>query len=95
MTVVSWRYFLDLAAFKRSFSESITIAAVYGISWELCEIARRSSLTAESSGFPASWPSDLQCANVSYSGPSKSYNHIMSLPVGAHRLWTGILMEVR
>ena len=66
---------------------------VYGISSELCRRAVQSSLTAVSRGFPASWPSALPCANVSYSGPDKPYNHIASLPVGTHTLWTGLMME--
>ena len=66
---------------------------VYGISSELCRRAVQSSLTAVSRGFPASWPSDLLCANVSYSGPNRPYNHIVSLPVGTHTLWTGLMME--
>ena len=66
---------------------------VYGIPWELCQRAVRSSLTAVSRGFPASWPSDLPCANVSYSGPNKPFNHVVSLPPGTHTLWTGLMME--
>ena len=66
---------------------------VYGISFELCQRAMHSSLTAVNRGFPASWPSNLPCANVSYSGPNKPYNQIVSLPVGTHTLWTGLMME--
>ena len=66
---------------------------VYGIPWTECQRAMQSSLTAVSRGFPASWPSDLPCANVSYRGPSKPYNHIVSLPVGMHTLWTGLMVE--
>ena len=66
---------------------------VHGIPWTECQRAMQSSLTAVSRGFPASWPSDLPCANVSYSGPDKPYNHIVSLPPGTHRLWTGLMME--
>ena len=67
---------------------------VHGISWELCQRAKESSLTAESRGFPASWPSDLPCANISYSGPDSSYAQMVSVSVGAHTLWTGIMAEV-
>ena len=67
----------------------------HGIPWELCERATRSSLVAVSKGFPASFPSDLACANVSYAGPDKTYNHVVSLAAGTHTLWTGMLMEVR
>ena len=45
-------------------------------------------------GFPASFPSDVPCANVSYTGPDKTYNHVVSLAAGTHTLWTGMLMEV-
>ena len=51
-------------------------------------------MTAVSKGFPASFPSDLACANVSYAGPDKLYNHVVSLAAGTHTLWTGMLMEV-
>ena len=68
---------------------------VHGISFELCQAAKRHSETAVSKGFPASFPSDLQCANVSYAGPEKTYNHVVSLAAGEHTLWTGVLMEVR
>ena len=67
----------------------------HGIPWELCEKAKQSSLVAVSKGFPASFPDDRQCANVSYAGPDKSYNHAVSLTAGAHTLWTGMMMEVR
>ena len=40
-----------------------------------------------------SFPSDLPCANVSYSGPDKTYNQIVSLAPGTHTLWTGLMME--
>ena len=66
---------------------------VYGISWELCQRAMQSSLTVVSKGFPASWPSDLPCANVSYSGPDKPFNQVVSLHAGTHTLWTGLMME--
>ena len=46
-----------------------------------------------SKGFPASFPSGLACANVSYAGPDKTYNHVVSLEAGAHTLWTGIMVE--
>ena len=66
---------------------------MHGISWELCERAKQSSLTAVGKGFPASFPSDLSCANVSYSGPDKTYNHVVSLEAGVHTLWTGVMVE--
>ena len=68
---------------------------VHGISWEMCGRAKRSSLTAVRKGFPAAFPSDLACANVSYAGPDKTYNHVVSLAAGTHTLWTGLLVEVR
>ena len=52
-------------------------------------------MNAVRKGFPASFPSDLPCANVSYGGPDKTYNHVVSLAAGTHTLWTGMLMEVR
>ena len=68
---------------------------VHGISWRLCQAAKQHSVDAVSKGFPASFPSDLACANVSYAGPDKTYNHVVSLAAGTHTLWTGLLMEVR
>ena len=53
----------------------------------------QSSLTAVSKGFPASFPSDVPCANVSYAGPDKIYNHVVSLGAGTHTLWTGLMQE--
>ena len=69
------------------------LRSVRGISWELCERAKQSSLNAVSKGFPASFPSDVPCANVSYAGPDKIYNHVVSLAAGSHTLWTGLMQE--
>ena len=52
-------------------------------------------MVAVRKGFPASFPSGLACANVSYAGPDKTYNHVVSLAAGTHTLWTGLLVEVR
>ena len=52
-------------------------------------------MDAVRTGFPASFLSDLACANVSYAGPDKTYNHVVSLAAGTHTLWTGLLVEVR
>ena len=68
---------------------------VHGIAWELCLRAQKASLTAVSKGFPPSWPSDLPCANISYTGPGATYSHAVSLAAGAHTLWTGLLVEAR
>ena len=68
---------------------------VHGISFELCQAAKQHSVDAVRKGFPASFPSDLACANISYAGPDKTYNHVVSLAAGTHTLWTGLLMEVR
>ena len=67
--------------------------AVYGIPWEQCQAALQRSQEAVSKGFPASWP-DLQCANVSYSGPDASYAHVLDLAQGAHTLHTGLFTLV-
>ena len=66
---------------------------VYGLSRAMCQRAMQSSLTAVSKGFPASFPSDLPCANISYSGPDKTYHLNVSIPAGTHTLWTGLMME--
>ena len=66
---------------------------VYGIPWEQCQMASRRSNEAVTKGFTASWP-DLQCANVSYTGPDSSYSRVLSVTAGSHTLWTGILMMV-
>ena len=67
---------------------------VFGIPWEQCQGALERSQEAVSQGFPASWP-DLQCANVSYTGPGDTFNHVLSLTEGQHTLWTGLLAMVR
>ena len=51
------------------------------------------SMDAVSHNWPASWPSDVPCANISYSGPDRTYNHVVSLFTGSHTLHTGIQME--
>ena len=66
---------------------------VHGISSDLCDTAKRHSATAVGKGFAESWPSDLPCANISYSGPNKIYNHVVTLEAGTHTLYTGVLME--
>ena len=76
-------------------NKKLLLHSVHGISWELCERAKQASLNAVRNGFPASFPSGLPCGNVSYAGPDKSYNHVVSLEAGAHTLWTGIMAEVR
>ena len=67
--------------------------AVFGIPWEQCQGALERSQEAVGKGFPASWP-NLQCANVSYTGPDSSFSHVISLAQGPHTLWTGILAMV-
>ena len=67
---------------------------VYGIPYEQCQLAADLSEVAVSKGLPPSWP-DLQCANVSYTGPGSTYNHVLSLAAGTHSLWTGMMMQVR
>ena len=68
---------------------------VYGTTWEMSQRAKESSLAAVSKGYPASWPTDLPNANISYSGPAMPYNHIVSLAPGTHTLWTGLMVQVR
>ena len=67
---------------------------VHGISWGRCQRAKEASLTGVRSGFPASFTSELPCANVSYYGPKKSYTNVLSLEPGTHTLWTGLMMMV-
>eukprot|EP01045_Picozoa_sp_COSAG04_P007883 COSAG04_NODE_422_length_14618_cov_11.903712_11_plen_1388_part_01 len=64
---------------------------VHGIPYEQCQLASQFSQDAVSKGLPPSWP-DLQCANVSYAGPDKTYSHVVSLMDGSHTLHTGLLM---
>ena len=64
---------------------------VYGISWEQCRTASLRSEEVAAKGFPSSW-TDLQCANVSYTGPDASYSRVVALAPGVHTLWTGIAM---
>ena len=67
---------------------------VYGIPWERCQGAVPYSEDAVRKGLPPSWPS-LECANVSYAGPDKTYSRVLSLTEGTHTLWTGLLVMVR
>ena len=57
---------------------------VYGIPPELCMSALQRSQEAVESGFLPSWPADLTCANVSYTGPYASYSRVVRLAEGAH-----------
>ena len=66
---------------------------VYGIPWEHCQSAAEYSHDAVGKGLPPSWP-DLQCANVSYTGPDASYSHVLDVAQGAHTLWTGLFIFV-
>ena len=69
--------------------------AVYGIPYEQCQLASQPKTSdkwdAVHTGPQPSWP-DLQCANVSYAGPDKTYSHVVSLAEGPHTLWTGLLV---
>ena len=58
---------------------------VYGIPWAQCQLALQHSLDAVSKGLPTSWPRDLQCANVSYTGPDASYSRVVALAPAIHR----------
>ena len=64
---------------------------MFGLSWEMCQGALENSLIGVDEGLPASWPSGLQCANETYTGPGGSYSHIVSLPEGDHTLWAGVV----
>eukprot|EP01045_Picozoa_sp_COSAG04_P011836 COSAG04_NODE_775_length_10405_cov_20.166214_6_plen_1349_part_00 len=64
---------------------------VYGLSWEQCQLASHFSQDAVSKGLPPSWP-NLDCANISYTGPDSSFAQVVSLTEGLHTLWTGLLM---
>ena len=48
---------------------------------------------SQEAAYAGSWP-DLQCANVSYTGPDSTYAHVLSLTEGAHTLWTGYFVAV-
>ena len=63
---------------------------VFGIPWAQCQSAQRYSQEAAYAG---SWP-NLQCANLSYTGPDGTYAHVLSLPRGLHTLWTGLYVMV-
>ena len=68
-------------------------AAVYGIPWEDCQLAAQRSEEIVENGFAPVWQ-DLPCANVSYTGPGDTFNHVLSLTPGPHTLWTGIFVMV-
>eukprot|EP01045_Picozoa_sp_COSAG04_P021668 COSAG04_NODE_2355_length_4284_cov_2.515173_1_plen_1336_part_01 len=69
--------------------------AVHGISWEQCQLASQAKTSDRwdtvHTGPQPSWP-DLQCANVSYTGPDSSFAHVVNLADGPHTLWTGLLV---
>ena len=67
---------------------------MYGIPWEHCQSAAEYSQDAVDKGLTPSWP-NLQCANVSYTGPDSSYARVLSLSQGSHTLWTGLFVMVR
>ena len=66
---------------------------VHGMPWDQCLSALEYSQDAITKGLLPSWP-DLQCANVSYTGPDASYAHVLDLAQGAHTLWTGVFVFV-
>eukprot|EP01045_Picozoa_sp_COSAG04_P026798 COSAG04_NODE_3793_length_2526_cov_1.479604_3_plen_142_part_00 len=66
---------------------------VYGIPWEQSQGALRRSEESVRKGFAPSWP-NLNNANVSYSGPYRTYSHVLSVTEGQHTLWTGLLVMV-
>ena len=63
---------------------------VFGIPWELCQLALQLSEEIVDNGFAPTWSSDLKCANYSYSGPDSLYSHVVTLSEGSHTLWTGL-----
>eukprot|EP01045_Picozoa_sp_COSAG04_P020662 COSAG04_NODE_2139_length_4717_cov_1.826981_2_plen_752_part_00 len=66
---------------------------VRGIPWEYCKRAEQFSRASVAKGFPPSWPSDFQCANLSYTGPDSTYNEIVTLSEGSHSLWAGLCVD--
>ena len=67
---------------------------VYGIPWEQCQLASQMSQQIVNKGLPPSFDPNLECANVSYTWPGKTFSHVLSLAHGSHTLWAGILTMV-
>ena len=63
---------------------------VYGVPWEMCEIARQYSEGIVARGFPESWPSDLVCANETYRTQT-TYSRVEYLSSGEHTLYHGVV----
>ena len=70
---------------------------VYGLPFEMCQVARQHSLTAVQRGFEPSWPSGSaaqSCANVTHYGPLATYSQVITLTEGAHTLFVGTVPQV-
>eukprot|EP01046_Picozoa_sp_COSAG06_P017088 COSAG06_NODE_1150_length_10499_cov_45.337115_1_plen_1808_part_00 len=65
---------------------------VYGVPWEMCEAAKQYSLDVVARGFPEVWPSDLQCANVTYNTQT-AYSNVQLVKNGVHTLWHGAITQ--
>ena len=70
---------------------------VYGLPFEMCQVARQRSLTAVQRGFEPSWPlgsAAQSCANVTHH-PLSMYSQVITLMAGPHTLWVGVAPQVR
>ena len=70
---------------------------VYGLPFEMCQVARQRSLTAVQRGFEPSWPlgsAAQSCANVTHH-PLSMYSQVITLTAGPHTLWVGVAPQVR
>jgi hypothetical protein len=65
---------------------------VYGAPWEICEAAKQYSLEAVTKGFAELWPSDLECANVTYRTQT-TYSQVELVTDGVHTLFYGIITQ--
>jgi hypothetical protein len=65
---------------------------VFGVPWEMCEAAKQYSLDTVAQGFAETWPSDVECANVSYS-TQQTYSQVELVANGEHTLWHGVVTQ--
>eukprot|EP01045_Picozoa_sp_COSAG04_P003609 COSAG04_NODE_148_length_22826_cov_11.360026_4_plen_2104_part_00 len=63
---------------------------VYGAPWDLCQRALQYAREVAMKGFPTPWPSDLECANVTYRTDT-TYSKVEYLASGDHTLHHGVM----
>eukprot|EP01043_Picozoa_sp_COSAG02_P029832 COSAG02_NODE_1874_length_10576_cov_8.410614_7_plen_1429_part_00 len=65
---------------------------VYGVPWEMCEGAKQYSQDMVAQGFSETWPSDVECANVTYHTQT-TYSQVQFVANGIHTLYHGVITQ--